>query len=365
MSEAVPSTSPQRDIDFLRLALIEAQKAQAAGEVPVGAVVVYQGRPIATGYNRVIAEHDPSAHAEIVALRAAGQFLGNYRLQDCQLYVSLEPCAMCAGAIAHARIQRVVYGAADPRAGAAGSVLDVLQASGISHRPQALCAQAAAGADPVLLRQLAALLPDFFQAKRSEQAKASSPLHPDALRTADTCFASIDSTNQPASSYCQNLPALAGLRMHFWDSGYCPPDLDQALTTSVDLCLHDGDGWSQDFAEYYAEQRAVHRILVPDLPGFGRSDKWKKRAAYSAKLWLDVLVQWLHQRVPQAVARGQLRIVVQNPAHPLLPLLRQALPPQNRQPLHLVHRAADRRWQQLPYPDAGHKAGLLAWRHIF
>jgi tRNA(adenine34) deaminase len=331
----------------------------------VGAVVVYQGQPIAKGYNRVIADHDPSAHAEIVALRAAGQFLGNYRLQECQLYVSLEPCAMCAGAIAHARIQRVVYGAAEPRAGAAGSVLDVLQASGISHRPQALCAQTAAGADPALLRQLAALLPDFFQTKRREQAKASSPLHPAAVRTADTCFASLDSTNQPVSFYCHDLPALAGLRMHFWDSGDCSSAFAQALTTSVDLCLHDGDGWSQDFAEYYAAQCAVQRILVPDLPGFGRSDKWKKRTAYSAQSWLEVLAQWLHQRVPQALAQGQLRIVVPSPAHPLLPLLMQALPAQHRPPVHLAPRTAHRPWQQLPYPDAGHKAGLLAWRHIF
>ena len=109
----------------MRLALAEARAAADAGEVPVGAVVVKDGRVIATGRNAPIAAHDPTAHAEIVALRAAAEALSNYRLDGCQLFVTLEPCAMCAGAMLHARLDRVVYGAADPKTGAAGSVVNL------------------------------------------------------------------------------------------------------------------------------------------------------------------------------------------------------------------------------------------------
>ena len=109
----------------MRLALIEARAAAAAGEVPVGAVVVKDGRVLARGRNAPIGGHDPTAHAEIAALRAAAQALGNYRLEGCTLYVTLEPCAMCAGAIMHARIARVVYGARDQKTGVHGSVVDL------------------------------------------------------------------------------------------------------------------------------------------------------------------------------------------------------------------------------------------------
>jgi len=108
------------------IALALADRAEAAGEVPVGAVLVRDGRVIGEGWNRPIGSHDPSAHAEILALRDAGQRERNYRLPDTTLYVTLEPCPMCAGAIVHARVKRVVYAAADPRSGAAGSVFDLL-----------------------------------------------------------------------------------------------------------------------------------------------------------------------------------------------------------------------------------------------
>ncbi|MDP3169814.1 MAG: tRNA adenosine(34) deaminase TadA, partial [Polaromonas sp.] len=110
------------DDDFMRLALAQAGDAAAAGEVPVGAVLVHQGRVIATGRNAPIASQDPTAHAEMLALRAGSQALGNYRLEDCELFVTLEPCAMCSGAMLHARLKRVVFGAAEPKTGAAGSV---------------------------------------------------------------------------------------------------------------------------------------------------------------------------------------------------------------------------------------------------
>ena len=123
-----------REETFMRAALSLAQDAGAEGEVPVGAVIVYQDEIIATAHNQVIALSDPTAHAEILAMREAGRLLGNYRLNQCELYVTLEPCCMCAGAMVHARIQRLIYGASDPKTGAAGSMFDLLQGAPLNHR---------------------------------------------------------------------------------------------------------------------------------------------------------------------------------------------------------------------------------------
>src|SRR5580698_1215301 len=122
------------DEAYLRAAIAEAHFAEASGEVPVGAVVVHQNQIIGRGQNRVLRDSDPTAHAEIVALREAGRHLNNYRLNDCTLYATLEPCAMCAGAILHARIARLVYAAPDPKAGACGSVLSVLNHPQLNHK---------------------------------------------------------------------------------------------------------------------------------------------------------------------------------------------------------------------------------------
>jgi len=122
------------DVDFMRRALELAAGADESGEVPVGAVLVRGDSIIAEGANRPIASHDPTAHAEIEALRAGGKVLGSYRLTDTTLYVTLEPCAMCAAAIVHARVRRLVFGAWDPRAGAAGSIVDVFKLPGLNHR---------------------------------------------------------------------------------------------------------------------------------------------------------------------------------------------------------------------------------------
>jgi tRNA(adenine34) deaminase len=124
------------DSDAMEAALAEARNAAEAGEVPIGAVVVHDGAIIARGQNRVLRDNDPTAHAEIVALRAAAAALGNYRLGGCTLYVTLEPCAMCAGAMIHARLDRLVYAAADPKAGACGSVLSVLNHPRLNHQLQ-------------------------------------------------------------------------------------------------------------------------------------------------------------------------------------------------------------------------------------
>jgi tRNA(adenine34) deaminase len=149
------------DVQAMQLALTQAHLAAAAGEVPVGAVIVLAGQLIAVGSNAPIGEHDPSAHAEIIALRAAAKALGNYRLIDCQLFVTLEPCAMCAGAMLHARLQRVVFGASDPKTGAAGSVLDLFANPQLNHRTQVQSG--------LLAAPCAEVLQDFFKQKRHSQ----------------------------------------------------------------------------------------------------------------------------------------------------------------------------------------------------
>jgi tRNA(adenine34) deaminase len=150
------------DEHAMRIALDQAQNAWLVGEVPVGAVIMRRGpdgmQVIATGYNRPITEHDPTAHAEIVALRHAATLLANYRLPECELYVTLEPCAMCAGAIVLARVPRVVWGAPDPKAGAAGSVLDVLAEPKLNHRPDT--------AGGLLAEESALMLREFFATRR-------------------------------------------------------------------------------------------------------------------------------------------------------------------------------------------------------
>ncbi|MFZ5520142.1 MAG: tRNA adenosine(34) deaminase TadA [Pseudomonadota bacterium] len=147
----------------MRLALDQAHNAWLVGEVPVGAVIMRAGQVIATGYNRPITTHDPTAHAEIVALRHAAQLLSNYRLPECELFVTLEPCAMCAMALMHARFKRVVFAAPDPKTGVAGSVLDLFADRRLNHHTQIV--------GGVMAEQSAQLLREFF-AERRAQAKA-------------------------------------------------------------------------------------------------------------------------------------------------------------------------------------------------
>jgi len=143
---------------FMREALSLAREAAAAGEVPVGAIVVKDGAVVGHGHNRPVSSRDPTAHAEVMALRDAAKRVGNYRLAGCILYVTLEPCAMCAGAIMHARISRVVYGAADPKSGACGSVVDLFVENRLNFH--------ATVAGGVLAGEAAKLLQDFFSTRR-------------------------------------------------------------------------------------------------------------------------------------------------------------------------------------------------------
>ena len=175
------------DTDYMRHALELASQSQSAGEVPVGAVVVKNGEIVGRGFNAPISRHDPSAHAEMVALRDAAQRLGNYRLGGCALFVTLEPCLMCAGAIMHARIARVVYGASDPKTGVCGSVLDVFGELNPSRPPLVRGGEPAPSLDKgsageglrlnhhatvtggVLAEECGALLSNFFALRRAQQ----------------------------------------------------------------------------------------------------------------------------------------------------------------------------------------------------
>lgn len=156
--------SSPRDEYAMRLALDQAQNAWLVGEVPVGAVIMREGQVVATGYNRPITTNDPTAHAEIVALRHAATLLENYRLPDCELYVTLEPCAMCSMALMHARFKRVVFGASDPKTGAAGGVIDLFSDPRLNHHTRI--------DGGVLADACGSLLRDFFAERRAARRSA-------------------------------------------------------------------------------------------------------------------------------------------------------------------------------------------------
>ncbi|MBJ7469165.1 MAG: tRNA adenosine(34) deaminase TadA [Rhodoferax sp.] len=264
------------DTHWMRLALEQAALAAQAGEVPVGAVVVHQGQLIASGHNRCIADSDPTAHAEVVALRAAALALGNYRLEDCTLYVTLEPCAMCSGALINARLQKVVFGASDVRAGAAGSVLDVFAVKALNHHTRVQ--------GGLLAQECADILRDFFKPKRANM----SPLREDTLRTPEARFADLPDYPWPPN-YLSDLPALDGLRMHYLDEG--PKDAQRTY-----LCLHGNPAWSYLYRKMIPVfTGAGHRVVAPDLIGFGKSDKPKKDSVHQFDFHRQVLLEFVER----------------------------------------------------------------------
>ena len=331
------------DHDAMRLALAEARAAAAAGEVPVGAVVVQDGRVIATGRNAPIGQHDPTAHAEIAALRAAARALGNYRLDGCTLYVTLEPCAMCAGAMLHARLARVVFGAPDPRTGAAGSVLDVFGQARLNHQTVVQ--------GGVLAEEGGQLLRAFFEARRGNP----SPLREDALRTPDAAFDGLPGYPW-APHYISDLPALAGLRLHHVDEG----PRDAPLTW---LCLHGNPSWSYLYRHLIARLTAAgQRVVAPDLIGFGKSDKPKKEVAHRFDWHRQVLLELVErldlQRVVLVVQGSGgmvgLTLPVDSPER-FVGLLACGHP-------HLS--AAECAVCDAPFPDRGYRAALRAFPRL-
>jgi tRNA(adenine34) deaminase len=271
---------------FMAIAMQEAHAAALAGEVPVGAVVVKNGQVIATGRNAPIGQHDPTAHAEIVALRAAAAALGNYRLDDCELYVTLEPCAMCAGAMLHARLQRVVYAVADAKTGAAGSVLDLFANPALNHHTQVDNAASLGPACAAHAQASSQLLKDFFSQKRSTQRTQqlqNHPLRDDVLRTPDAAFASLPGYDWPAH-YMSDLPSLQGLRLHYLDIGPSgnTPNTPTSIQQITYLCLHGNPAWSYLYRKMIPVLVASGaRVVAPDMVGFGKSDKPKKDSFHS------------------------------------------------------------------------------------
>jgi tRNA(adenine34) deaminase len=269
------------DEHFMGLALEQARLAGAAGEVPVGAVVVKDGQVVGVGRNAPVSSRDPTAHAEVVALRAAAQALGNYRLDGCDLYVTLEPCAMCSGAMLHARLRRVLFGAPDPKTGAAGSVMDVFAEPRLNHHT--------AVQGGVLAEDCGALLTDFFRARRQESRAGAEPVREDALRTPEQRFEGLP--DYPwTPRYVSDLPALAGLRMHYLDEGSAGPEGQGAQLTW--LCLHGNPAWSYLYRKMIPVFLAAgHRVVAPDMIGFGKSDKPKKDSAHSFSWHRQVLLE--------------------------------------------------------------------------
>jgi tRNA(Arg) A34 adenosine deaminase TadA len=322
-------THSPEDIGFMQLALRQAQAAADAGEVPVGAVVVRAGQVIASGHNAPLASHDPTAHAEVNAMRAAAQALGNYRLDDCTLYVTLEPCAMCSGAALHARFKRVVFGATEPKTGAAGSVLNLFAHEQINHQTQVM--------GGVLADECADVLQGFFEQRRAQQQLSKVPLREDALRTPDSALVGLD-LPLTLSHFMADLPALEGLRLHWFDNRH-----DAQVVPNV--YLHGLDGWS---AQYAAQLQSAAPVIALDLPGFGLSDKPKKVATHRIAWHAQVLSEFLAHVQPAPVALHAPR--------EMAPLLVQlALP------IHWVEAPAlPAALRDAPYPDRGHMAGPRA-----
>ena len=323
----------------MQLALEQARLAACAGEVPVGAVVVKDGQVIALGHNAPVSTHDPTAHAEIAALRRAAVVLGNYRLDGCELFVTLEPCAMCSGAVLHARLDRVVYGATEPRTGAAGSVINLFDNLQLNHQTRVV--------GGVLAQECTEVLQQFFQQKRDAQTlerRAAHPLRDDALRTPDDCFAGLPGYPWPPN-YVSDLPALQGLRLHYLD---IEPQ-DAPLTY---LCLHGNPSWSYLYRKMIPVfAQAGCRVVAPDLIGFGKSDKPKRESAHSFTWHREVLLQLIERLDLQRVV-----LVVQDWGG-LLGLTLPMAAPERFAGLLVMNTT-------LATGDASLSPGFLAWREM-
>lgn len=330
----------------MELALAQARAGAQAGEVPVGAVLVRR-RPdgsaevLAQAHNRPVASHDPSAHAEMQVLREAAQKLGNYRLDGCELFVTLEPCAMCAQAALHARVARVVYGAREPKTGAAGSVLDLFALPQLNHHTVVQ--------GGVLAEDCGQVLQDFFADRRQQARQNADPLRDDALRTPEERFVGLPGYPWEPH-YLSDLPALGGLRLHYLDEGA----QDAGLTW---LCLHGKPAWSHLYRHMIPVFTATgHRVVVPDLIGFGKSDKPKKAAAHTLVWHLQVLTELMERLDLQRV------VLVAQAGDPLGDLLARHLPGRFLGLFTVAPPDTDGDLAyDAPFPDQGHRAALRAF----
>ncbi len=354
----MPEFDPQAllDVNFMRQALAAARRSAEQGEVPVGAVLVRR-QPgssadavelLACTHNQPIALHDPTAHAEMLALREAAARLGNYRLDDCELYVTLEPCAMCAQAMLHARIRRVVFGAREPKTGAAGSVLDLFAYRELNHQTEVVAG--------VLAGECAELMRDFFTHRRSQARLVAAPLRQDALRTPERRFAAaweLFPSLQAASHYEMSLPESQGLRLHGIDTG---PESPVAW-----LALHDSKSWWPQLAPWALARRAAgQRVLLPDLIGFGQSDKPKKSAWHNLELHAELLLAWARSRGVSTLYVTYAKKQKQ---------LAEAMGKKEKQIVKGISALNDSELFTMPeelatapYPDTGHRAAQRAWR---
>lgn len=355
----------------MQLALEQAYLAEKLGEVPVGAVVLHNGTVVGLGHNQTLSNCDPTAHAEIVALRAAALALGNHRLEECTLYVTLEPCAMCMGAIFHSRIAKVYFGAADAKTGACGSVLNLPGEHRINHHCQVQ--------GGVLQSQCAQHLSAYFARLRSSKRQSRMPVREDALRL----------PNGALSRYMEGVHALpiddleaaSGLRVQVWHNTQSPE-----YPVRLVLCLHGATSWSSIYHDLLtAPLDGTTAVWALDLPGHGGSDKTKKGQEFDPAYQLNVLNALLRRSpAPSIHVLAQdtgcelaVRLAACNPdrvvgltlCNPVCidsrHLILQGEPVRSRPQFiaSLQRQCAGSHTEaqalSAPYPDAGHMAGML------
>jgi len=336
------------DAFYMEMALEQARAAALSGEVPVGAVVVYQKKVIASAGNALVRSHDPTGHAEIIALRAAARVLGNYRLNECELFVTLEPCAMCSGAILNARIKRLVYGTAEPKTGAAGSVIDLFANAQLNHQTELV--------GDVLGETSRELIQEFFHQRRAHKrqlALANHPLRDDALRTPDVAFK--DLPNYPwIPRYLSDLPALNNLRLHYLDEQLAASCNVVSCTFTTYLCLHEIPGWSYDYRILIASLlKSGHRIIAPDLIGCGRSDKPKKPDFHTFNQHRQVLIELVEKLDLRNI------VLVFPQGQSLLGLTIPMAAPQRYRGLQVMHKANDTVEDEIPLGN-----GISLWKQV-
>jgi tRNA(adenine34) deaminase len=330
----------------MELALEHARQAQLAGEVPVGAVLVRDGVVIGSGRNMSIAQSDPSAHAEILALREASSIAANHRLDDCTLYSTLEPCAMCAGAMLHARISRLVFAAPDPKTGVAGSVLNLFEDRRLNHHTKVTSG--------VLAEHSESLLKAFFRDLRRRNAVRALPLREDALRTPDERFADLPEYAWTPHYVCV-LPSVTGLRLHYLDEG-------SAAAPLVFLCLHGGTGWSYQFHRLLPVWiNGGCRVVAPDFVGFGKSDKLKRADPQPmmarVRCVLD-LIELLDLSRVVLVAQDGSETLMREVVHKAGGRLRGLLALRSGTDAAVATQQVNLAAYEAPFPDSGFKAAM-------